>query len=88
MVRSTPRITRCGGTRLARAVRGSRGRWQRRWGVVNQGDYNVWRLYFGETIGGSGAGGIGSVPEPASFVLLLNVLAVVLLRRRRCNAAG
>ena len=57
-------------------------------GKIDDGDFVVWRLYFGETIGGSGAGGIGSVPEPASFVLLLNVLAVVLLRRRRCNAAG
>jgi hypothetical protein len=45
-------------------------------GVVDQGDYTIWKNNFGETAGGSSGSGSGalanpgSVPEPASIVLL------------------
>jgi hypothetical protein len=39
-------------------------------GVVDQEDYDIWKANFGAVVG-SGSGSIGSVPEPASAVLLL-----------------
>jgi hypothetical protein len=51
-------------------------------GIVDQADYNVWRSWFGATPGG-GAGSVASVPEPASIVLLIGPLAVVLPFRER-----
>jgi hypothetical protein len=50
-----------------------------------QGDFNLWRAHFGETLG-SGAEALASVPEPSSILLLLS-LSVAALRRTR-NATG
>jgi hypothetical protein len=53
--------------------------WRKTDGGNLQG-YNDWRENFGET--GSGSGGGGAVPEPASFGLVLLGVCAALLRRR------
>lgn len=49
---------------------------------VDEFDYQVWRAFFGQTLGGSGAA--AAVPEPASLFLLLwgSACAGLALRRR------
>jgi hypothetical protein len=52
------------------------------WRKTISGDYATWRLNFGRTVVASGAAA-AAVPEPASFVLLVNyVTAMSLLRLR------
>jgi hypothetical protein len=43
-------------------------------GTVDAGDYSYWRERFGNIIGGSGAGAVALVPEPAAIVLPLTGL--------------
>ncbi len=49
-------------------------------------DYDVWKMHFGESLGGSGAIGLGSaspaVPEPTTLVMLLVAMLAVCSRRR------
>jgi hypothetical protein len=49
-------------------------------GIVDAGDLNVWRANFGATPG-SGAGLVGSVPEPATVWLVLAALGLNLRMR-------
>jgi autotransporter-associated beta strand protein len=52
-------------------------------GVVSQLDYQSWKNHFGETMPGSGGLAGGTVPEPASIVLLgLAMIGAVSWRRR------
>jgi hypothetical protein len=53
--------------------------WRKTDGGNMQG-YNDWKMHFGET--GSGSGGGGAVPEPASIGLVLFGVCAALLRRR------
>ena len=46
-------------------------------GVINQGDYDIWKNNFGGGNFGSGSGGT-TVPEPSVVVLLGSVLASLL----------
>jgi hypothetical protein len=54
-------------------------------GIVDEADYDAWKANFGNTdLPGSGAGGAGTVPEPAALWLLASAageLAAVLRRR-------
>jgi fibronectin-binding autotransporter adhesin len=52
---------------------------------VDNDDYDRWKTHFGETSAGSGGSSAtsGQVPEPASAVLVLAVLAVAHAARRR-----
>jgi hypothetical protein len=52
--------------------------------VYTQSDYHVWRANFGQTAhSGSGAGGNGSVPEPATAVLAVIGLALLIPAARQ-----
>jgi len=53
-------------------------------GIVDQFDYEFWKLHYGESIFGSGAflaNGTGNVPEPSSFAML--ILAILVCAGRR-----
>jgi hypothetical protein len=46
-------------------------------GTVDESDYLYWKAHFGETLGsGAGSGALATVPEPASWALLLMSLSV------------
>jgi T5SS/PEP-CTERM-associated repeat protein len=54
-------------------------------GIIDAGDYDVWRAHFGSAAGsGSSANGRfgATVPEPASFLLLLHLLVGAIVGRR------
>ena len=53
-------------------------------GMIDAGDYNVWRANFGATAG-SGAGLAGIVPEPVAGWLLFSGMSILatLFRRGR-----
>jgi hypothetical protein len=53
-------------------------------GTVNAGDYDFWRERFGDDVGG-GAGFGSTVPEPASWAIVLAACVAMRLwcRRRR-----
>jgi len=50
-------------------------------GVIDQGDYDVWRSHFGES-SGSGASSTAATPEPISSVMLLIGMLVICAIRR------
>ena len=50
-------------------------------GQIDSGDYNVWRAHFGQ-IAGSGSLAKITIPEPATFVMLL-IGAFALFTRQR-----
>ncbi len=50
--------------------------------MIDAGDYDVWKSLFGTNYG-SGAGALGTVPEPASIVMLLAGICAAAFRRRR-----
>jgi hypothetical protein len=52
-------------------------------GVIDAGDYDAWVAHFGGTLGGSGAVESGSVPEPATAMLILLGGVMMLGRVRR-----
>ncbi len=54
--------------------------------VIDNGDYNVWTANFGQTDGPGSASGLGafsSVPEPASFGILLGFIVLLAAARWR-----
>jgi hypothetical protein len=61
-------------------------------GVVDQADYDFWKLHFGETLGGGSASfapvdssgaNHAAVPEPSTLWLLMGCVTVPLLAHRR-----
>jgi hypothetical protein len=54
-------------------------------GTIDSGDYDFWRARFGNTPPGSGALGSAVVPEPATLVLQLAFLSILLHRQRKAN---
>jgi hypothetical protein len=50
-------------------------------GVVDAADYVVWRDNLGHSLSGSGAGSLATVPEPASWVLLLVGVSLAGMRK-------
>jgi uncharacterized protein YegL len=53
-------------------------------GIIDAGDYDVWRAHFGQIAGsGSGASTDATVPEPATLVMLMLAAVGACLRRRR-----
>jgi PEP-CTERM motif len=52
-------------------------------GIIDEQDYAFWKLHFGETVpGGSGSLSASSVPEPASWLLLLGAALVLSCARK------
>jgi hypothetical protein len=57
-------------------------------GMVTQADYDLWRSHFGLAMGAGGSLSTGTVPEPASFVLLAGAAILSFTARwRRSNAS-
>jgi hypothetical protein len=59
--------------------------WRKGLGTTyTQSDYNTWRSHFGQTAGsGASASAAATVPEPATFVLLMFAVASCRLLRSR-----
>ena len=55
-------------------------------GVVDQEDYDFWKLHFGEGTPGAGSASLAAVPEPATLLSLLPFAAIWLGCWRRGNA--
>jgi PEP-CTERM motif len=52
-------------------------------GIIDAGDYNIWKMHFGEHLGsGTGASANGAVPEPSTLLLLLSGTLTMCCRRR------
>jgi PEP-CTERM motif len=52
-------------------------------GIIDEQDYAFWKLHFGETVpGGSGSLSASSVPEPASWLLLLGAALILSCARK------
>jgi hypothetical protein len=52
-------------------------------GMVDESDYDVWKLHFGASLAGSGSRVSNAVPEPASVLLSFPAVSALCLRRCR-----
>jgi hypothetical protein len=54
--------------------------------AIDDADYTVWQMNFGETLTGGAGGlvGLSGVPEPRALSMLLNIPLFFFLRRAPC----
>ena len=63
-------------------------KWRKGLGTIYaQSDYDVWRVHYGQSVGGGGGLGslaVGTVPEPATSILVI-LAAGAAVATRRCR---